>query len=52
MRPFSPTRRLLSAANAKAIADRVVVVGAGAAIETEDGVALETEGGVEIEVEG
>lgn len=51
MRPFSPTRRLLSAANAKAIADRTVV-SSGAAIETEDSVALETEGSVELEVEG
>ncbi len=51
MRPFSPTRRLLSAANAKAIADRAVV-SSGTAIQTEDLVALETEDSVEIEVEG
>ena len=49
MRPFSPTRRLLSAANAVAIALRAV---AAEAIETEDGVALESEGGVELETEG
>ena len=47
MRPFSPTRRLLSAANAKAIADRT----AQFAIETEDGIALETEDGRIIQTE-
>lgn len=51
MRPFSPTRRLLSAANATAIALLTPGVSA-AAIETEDSVALETEDSVELEVEG
>lgn len=51
MRPISPTRRLLSSANAVAIALRTPAV-SDLAITTEDGVALETEGGVELEVEG
>ena len=38
-RPISPTRRLLSAANARAIS----LLATPFAIETEDGIALETE---------
>ena len=47
MRPISPTRRLLSAANARGIA----VLRVKFAITTEDGVSLETEDGRVIETE-
>ena len=48
-RPISPTRRLLSAANARAIAVRTSAT--PFPIETEDGVALETEDGRVIQTE-
>ena len=50
MRPISPTRRLLSAANARAIA--VLPTGSALAIKTEDDRSIETEDGRELETEG
>ena len=47
MRPISPTRRLLSAANARGVA----ILRVKFAITTEDGIELETEDGRVIETE-